>query len=304
MAAFLDALGRLDAPFDEHADSTHVTASAIVVGVRGVVLHRHKRLGLWLQPGGHVDPGELPWDAARREAIEETGLPLEHAAGAGHPRLVHVDVHPGGRGHTHLDLRYLLVADDVDPAPPVGESQDVRWFGWDEAVTQADDGLAGIVRMLGGRGGRPPDVRPATPADAPTLGELYLRSRRHALPGVRSPHSDEDVRGWVADVLIPSGATTVATLGEVPVGLLAGTDGWIDQLYVDPPWIGRGIGSLLLDVAKQRSPDGLMLWTFQVNASARRFYERHGFVEVERTDGSGNEEREPDARYAWPGTAS
>jgi hypothetical protein len=41
------------------------------------------------------------------------------------------------------------------------------------------------------------------------------------------------------------------------------------------------------------------LWTFQVNGPARRFYERHGFVEVAQTDGSGNEEAEPDVRLEW-----
>ncbi len=87
-----------------------MTGSAIVVGPRGVVLLRHKRLGLWLQPGGHVDPGETPWQGALREAFEETGLDVRFAgSGDAHvPLLVHVDVHDGGRGHTHLDLRYLV----------------------------------------------------------------------------------------------------------------------------------------------------------------------------------------------------
>jgi len=64
---FLAELARLDEPCDEHAGPTHVTASAIVVGRRGTVLHRHKRLGLWMQPGGHIDAGETPPVAARRE---------------------------------------------------------------------------------------------------------------------------------------------------------------------------------------------------------------------------------------------
>ncbi len=134
-------------PFDIDADAVHITGSAIVVGTRGVVLLRHRRLEMWIQPGGHVDPGETPWDAALREAAEETGLPVSFVAGTGEmvgagevvPRLVHVDVHAGGRGHTHLDLRYLLAAPDLNPAPPEGESPDVAWFGWPDAIDRADD---------------------------------------------------------------------------------------------------------------------------------------------------------------------
>lgn len=141
----LDGLARLPRPLDEDADPTHVTASALVVGPRGVLLHRHKRLGMWLQPGGHVDPGEEPAVAALRETAEETGLPAEHAGGVA--ALRHVDVHDGGRGHVHLDLRYHLTADG-DPDPPEGESRHVRWFGWDEAIGVADPGLRAALLSL------------------------------------------------------------------------------------------------------------------------------------------------------------
>lgn len=137
-------LDRLADPCNEQADPVHLTASGIVVGPRGVLLHRHKRLGLWLQPGGHIDPGETPAEAAHREVIEETGL---------HPpptdRLAHVDVHPGPKGHTHLDLRYLFEVDG-DPAPAEGESQDVKWFDWPAALETADPGLAGFLRWYCG----------------------------------------------------------------------------------------------------------------------------------------------------------
>jgi 8-oxo-dGTP pyrophosphatase MutT (NUDIX family) len=142
----LEAIGRLPGPFARLAGPTHVTGSAIVVGPPGVVLHRHKRMGIWLQPGGHLEPGETPWQAAWREAAEETGLTLRHPAGG--PRLVHVDVHAAPLGHVHLDLRYLLLAADADPAPTPGESQDVRWFTWPEALAIADDGLAGALRTM------------------------------------------------------------------------------------------------------------------------------------------------------------
>ena len=143
---FLAELDRLPHPFSEDADPVHITGSAIVVGSPGVVLHFHKRLAIWLQPGGHIDPREAPWRAALRESREETGLPVDHPPGG--PQLVHVDVHPAARGHTHLDLRYLLHSTDAEPAPPPGESQQVRWFAWHDAVAIADPGLIDALRRL------------------------------------------------------------------------------------------------------------------------------------------------------------
>jgi ribosomal protein S18 acetylase RimI-like enzyme len=64
---------------------------------------------------------------------------------------------------------------------------------------------------------------------------------------------------------------------------------------------GRGIGTCLVELAKRERPDGLRLWTFASNTRAQRFYERHGFVATERTDGRGNEERAPDILYVWSG---
>jgi hypothetical protein len=57
-------------------------------------------------------------------------------------------VHPGPRGHTHLDVRYLVFGPDADPAPPEGESPDARWFSWAEAIAIADEGLVGALRLL------------------------------------------------------------------------------------------------------------------------------------------------------------
>jgi GNAT superfamily N-acetyltransferase len=142
-------------------------------------------------------------------------------------------------------------------------------------------------------------LRRARVSDAAALADVWLRSYRTALPTVRLAHSEEEVRAWVRDVLVPEHETWVAVLGPEVVGLMALGDGWVDQLYLDPSWRGRGIGDRFVDLAKRRYPDGLRLWTFQVNTPAHRFYERHGFVAVERTDGAGNEEHEPDVRYEW-----
>ena len=145
---FLTRFDALDHPFTQASDPVHVTGSAIVIGPRGVVLLKHKRLGFWLQPGGHLDAGEAPWEAALREAREETGLEVRFAGG-GEPDLVNVDVHPGGRGHIHLDLRYLVDGGDADPAPPGDESQEIGWFDWDTAIERAaDDRLKAALRAL------------------------------------------------------------------------------------------------------------------------------------------------------------
>ncbi len=142
---FLVELDRLADPFDRAADPVHVTGSAIVAGSRGTVLHMHKTLRLWLQPGGHIDAGEAPWEAAVRETKEETGLLGRHPEGG--PWLFHLDTHPAGE-HFHLDVRYLLYCDDADPSPPPGESQEVRWFELDETLALADDGLVDGLRRL------------------------------------------------------------------------------------------------------------------------------------------------------------
>jgi 8-oxo-dGTP pyrophosphatase MutT (NUDIX family) len=142
----LAELDRLPSPFSEDGGPTHVTASAIVIGPKGTVLHVHRRSGAWLQPGGHIEPGETPAAAAVRESVEETGLDVRHPASG--PLLVHVDVHPAPRGHVHLDLRYLLHAPDAEPSPAPGESPEARWFTWDEADAVADESLRNALRAV------------------------------------------------------------------------------------------------------------------------------------------------------------
>jgi 8-oxo-dGTP pyrophosphatase MutT (NUDIX family) len=146
IASTLDRLTWPGDPFSESENDHHVTASAFVVSSRGVILHLHRRLGIWVQPGGHVDPGESAPEACVRETLEETGLAVRHLVP---PRLFHVDVHPGPKGHTHYDLRYVLVSDPHDPAPPDHESPDVYWFSFEDAPTRAEPTLSAALVKLG-----------------------------------------------------------------------------------------------------------------------------------------------------------
>ena len=130
---------------------------------------------------------------------------------------------------------------------------------------------------------------------------MYLRSRHAAIPAIPPlVHDDADVRRWFAEHVFPDSELWVAENADSGiVGVMVLSRGWLEQLYVDPSHTGIGIGSELLSVAKSVRPNGLQLWTFESNVGARRFYELHGFVVAERTDGSHNEEQAPDIRYAW-----
>jgi GNAT superfamily N-acetyltransferase len=142
-------------------------------------------------------------------------------------------------------------------------------------------------------------IRRATAADARVVADVWLRSRHASVPANPAPvHSDDEVRAWFADEVLPTKETWLAEVDGTAVAVLVLDGGWVDQLHVDPPQTGQGLGSRLIEVAKVERPGGLELWAFQANAGARRFYIRHGFVEVAYTDGD-NEEGAPDVRLAW-----
>ena len=146
-----------------------------------------------------------------------------------------------------------------------------------------------------------PVFRYATPTDAAGVADVYLASRKTFLPFAPLVHSDAEIRQWVSGVLIPSGGVTVATAANEPIGMMAlshdGQLDWIEQLYLHPSAVGRGIGSQLLERAKQELGSLIRLFTFQANTASRRFYERHGFTSVAFSDGHANEEHCPDVLY-------
>ena len=146
-------------------------------------------------------------------------------------------------------------------------------------------------------------IRRAERSDAGGIGDVWLASWR-ATFDFEPAHPDDDVRRWLAAELVPYHETWVAVDGGgTVVALMALSDDTIEQLYVTPGWIGRGLGKRFVALAKERRPAGLDLYCFAVNTNARRFYERAGFESIAFGDGSGNEERQPDVRYAWRPTS-
>ncbi|HET8561519.1 MAG TPA: GNAT family N-acetyltransferase [Marmoricola sp.] len=154
----------------------------------------------------------------------------------------------------------------------------------------------------GGSGDPDLVLRPATDDDADELAELYLATRRATEPAMPPQvHTSEEVRRFHHRAVTADEAWVAAATDGTLLGYLVLREGWLQSLYVGPDHQGTGVGSALLDLAKVRRPGGFALWVFASNASARGFYHRHGLVELEHTDGSGNEEQAPDIRMAWPG---
>ena len=144
-----------DDPFARTTLPRHFTASALVVDLTSgrLLLHEHRRLRLWLQPGGHVEDGERPEDAALRETREETGVAAVHPPSG--PILVHLDEHLGPDAHVHLDLRFLLHARADAPHAP-GEAVEngaavLRWVVDDELEALTDLSLRRAVAGLRAR---------------------------------------------------------------------------------------------------------------------------------------------------------
>ena len=145
-------------------------------------------------------------------------------------------------------------------------------------------------------------IRRGTADDARAAADLYLRARSAAL-GAIPPlvHDDDDVRGHFASHVV---SACELWLAEEPPGALAGIlvlDGdHVDQLT----WIPSAPAAALA-AACSTSPSASARTGFGSGRSeqhgAQRFYLRHGFVEAERTDGRGNEERAPDILYVYGG---
>ena len=115
----------------------HFTATTFIVNNEKVLLHLHKKLGIWLPIGGHIDRDELPEDAAVREAQEEAGLAVKlYNPGKKTDmddveqlvRPMHILLEDINQFHQHIDLIYYATSDTDKLAPQAGETTNLKWF--------------------------------------------------------------------------------------------------------------------------------------------------------------------------------
>jgi len=147
MLALLD---EVPACFERTAFPAHFTGSALVVNADGsrVLLHHHRKLGRWLQFGGHCDGDEDILRVARREALEESGIDgLIVASQRPFDLDIHeIPAHGAEPVHFHYDVRFMLIAPE-NAAPVVsGESRELGWFTAAETANLALD--QSLQRMI------------------------------------------------------------------------------------------------------------------------------------------------------------
>ncbi|MEK9519278.1 NUDIX domain-containing protein [Streptomyces sp. adm13(2018)] len=144
---YLEHLGAHPDGMYKPCGAGHLTASALVVdpGRGRVLLTLHKKLGMWLQMGGHCEEGDATLEeAALREAAEESGIASGLTLLPGGP--VRLDRHAiPAPCHWHLDVQYAALAPAGAVEQISEESLDLRWFAYEEVAGVAD---ASVVRLV------------------------------------------------------------------------------------------------------------------------------------------------------------
>lgn len=144
------------------------------------------------------------------------------------------------------------------------------------------------------------DFRLADAEDLPALQEVLVAASN--APGHPPERRGEDeVRAWIRSRLDPPAEVWLACREQEVLGFARLNGSWLSLLYVHPDRPARGVGAALVDLVKGLRPHGFGLRVFVSNERARGFYRRHGLVELERTDGSGYDDAEPDLQMAWLG---
>ncbi len=144
--------------FERALATGHVTASAWIVDparTRALLTH-HRKLGKWLQLGGHADGDLDVRRAALREAREESGLrSLRFARDAIYDLDVHpIPARPGEAAHDHYDVRFALEADPAEPLVVSAESNELAWIPLDALADYgADESVLRLARKTASLGG-------------------------------------------------------------------------------------------------------------------------------------------------------
>ena len=148
---------------DWRQSGRHFTVAVFVVRERNILLHRHRKLEMWLPPGGHIEKDELPDEAAVREVLEETGVEVElvgeRREDVADPVQLHrpagVQLEYIGPGHEHIDLIYFARPTGSVEISAEFEKDKVGWYspedwnslgvnaevrGWCERALAALDG--------------------------------------------------------------------------------------------------------------------------------------------------------------------
>ena len=122
------------------------TASIYVVKDGKVLLLMHKKGGMWLQPGGHIDGNELPHEAALREVEEETGFEVNlinigdqndyEEESVDLPVPFKVNTHKIKKGHWHCDFAFLAEVEEKKEASHSHEHEGLKWFSKEDLKKQ------------------------------------------------------------------------------------------------------------------------------------------------------------------------
>lgn len=158
-------------------------------------------------------------------------------------------------------------------------------------------------------------IRVAEPHESDLCAEILREAWRGMWFVPQDLHTLAEDRCWMRDVfqnqlvLVAVETVTSDPGNEAHDGLIVGFltmgQGTVHNLYIRPSHQGEGIGHELMGTAKASSGGELKLWVFEQNEGAIRFYERHGFTTLRKTDGQDNEEKVPDRLMIWhSGSAS
>lgn len=139
-------------------------------------------------------------------------------------------------------------------------------------------------------------IMPYSPEFSEQTVAMWRDSKEQAI-GQKEMHSVENHIYFLNHILPEQFQIDLAFIENTVVGMIAYNMSEISQLYIHLSYQGLGIGQTLLDRAKAHSSGKLILYTFEVNDKAQRFYEKHGFKIIGR--GHENEENLPDILYEW-----